>query len=92
MATDGALAELGADVRRLRPNVVIGGAAPGAERTWPGRALAVGDAVIGMRISLDCWVIRAGRIRVGDPVLLTESNAEPVQFGGWTLGAPYLAV
>lgn len=49
VATDSAVAELGADVRRLRPNILLGGVAPGAERTWAGRALAIGAALIGIR-------------------------------------------
>lgn len=48
VATDGAVAELGADVRRLRPNLLIGGVSPGAERDWPGHALVIGDAVVGL--------------------------------------------
>ena len=36
VATDGAVAELGVDRRRLRPNVVISGVEGMAERTWPG--------------------------------------------------------
>jgi uncharacterized protein len=48
VATDGAVAELGADIRRLRPNLLIGGVPADAERTWPGRALAIGDALVGI--------------------------------------------
>jgi MOSC domain-containing protein len=46
VATDGALAALGVDHRRLRPNVVIGGVADLTERAWPGRRLRIGAAVI----------------------------------------------
>jgi uncharacterized protein YcbX len=46
VATDGAVAELGYDVRRFRPNIVVGGVPGLAERTWQGRRLAVGGAVI----------------------------------------------
>ena len=46
VATDGALAGLGVDGRRLRPNLVIAGVNGLAERDWPGRRLRVGDAVI----------------------------------------------
>ncbi len=46
VATDGAVAALGVDRRRLRPNVVIGGVDGLAERGWPGRRLRVGEAVI----------------------------------------------
>jgi uncharacterized protein len=48
VATDGAVAELGVDVRRLRPNLVLGGVDGTAERTWQGRAIAVGSAVVGV--------------------------------------------
>jgi uncharacterized protein YcbX len=48
VATDGAVEELGVDVRRLRPNILIGALPADAERTWPGRALAIGDALIGV--------------------------------------------
>jgi uncharacterized protein YcbX len=46
IATDGAIAALGHDGRRLRPNLVIAGVEGLAERGWPGRMLRVGDAVI----------------------------------------------
>jgi uncharacterized protein YcbX len=46
VATDGAVAALGVDRRRLRPNVVIGGVEGLAERGWPGRRLRLGEAVI----------------------------------------------
>ena len=46
VATDGAIAALGVDHRRLRPNIVIAGVEGLAERAWPGRKLRIGDAVI----------------------------------------------
>lgn len=46
VTTDGALADLAIDVRRLRPNLVIGGVAGLAERGWQGRVLRVGDALL----------------------------------------------
>jgi uncharacterized protein YcbX len=46
IATDGAIAAFGHDGRRLRPNIVIGGVNGLAERTWEGRRLHVGDALI----------------------------------------------
>jgi hypothetical protein len=124
VATDSAVAALGEDVRRLRPNLLIGDVPPGAERTWAGRALAIGDALIGIhdlrsrcvvttidpdtgaqdvdvlrrirdefdgRVALDCWVIRPGMVRPGDPVALVDTDAEPDRLGGWIVGAPYLA-
>lgn len=48
VATDGAVAAFGHDLRRLRPNLLLGGVPADAEATWPGRALAIGDAVIGV--------------------------------------------
>jgi uncharacterized protein len=48
IATDGAIAAFGHDGRRLRPNIVIGGVNGLAERTWEGRRLHVGDALVGV--------------------------------------------
>ncbi len=48
VATDGAVAEFGRDIRRLRPNIVIGGVEGLAERAWPGGTLRIGDVVIGL--------------------------------------------
>jgi uncharacterized protein YcbX len=49
VATDGAVAAVGHDRRRLRPNLVVGGVDGLAERTWEGRALRAGSVVIGLR-------------------------------------------
>jgi uncharacterized protein YcbX len=46
VATDGAISAFGEDGRRLRPNLVIGGVAGLAERSWEGRFLRIGAAVI----------------------------------------------
>ena len=46
IATDGAVDRFGRDIRRLRPNVLIGGVAGMAEIGWPGAQLTIGDAVI----------------------------------------------
>lgn len=46
VATDGAIAALGFDGRRLRPNLVVAGVEGLAERTWPGRRLQIGEAII----------------------------------------------
>ncbi|WIM99041.1 MOSC domain-containing protein [Actinoplanes oblitus] len=48
VATDGAVSRFGHDVRRLRPNLLLAGVHADAEATWPGRALRIGDAVIGL--------------------------------------------
>jgi uncharacterized protein YcbX len=46
VATDGAAAAFGRDIRRLRPNIVIGGVEGLAEQTWPGADLHIGDAIV----------------------------------------------
>ena len=46
VATDGAIAALGVDGRRLRPNIVVSGVSGLSEREWPGRRLRIGDVVI----------------------------------------------
>lgn len=48
VATDGAVAAFGRDIRRLRPNILIGGVDGMVERDWEGKELHVGDAVIGL--------------------------------------------
>lgn len=48
VTTEAEIAELDVDGRRLRPNLVIAGAGAGEEREWPGLALRVGEAIIGM--------------------------------------------
>lgn len=46
VATDGAIAALGVDHRRLRLNIVIAGVEGLTERQWPGRRLRLGPVVI----------------------------------------------
>jgi uncharacterized protein YcbX len=46
VATDGAIAALGVDGRRLRPNIVVGGVDGLGEREWPGRRLQIGATVV----------------------------------------------
>jgi len=48
VATDGAIAALGEDGRRLRPNILIGGVDGLAERGWEGKRLHIGTVVIQM--------------------------------------------
>lgn len=48
VATDGAVAAFGRDVRRLRPNILIGGVDGLDERQWAGRELHIGDVVVGI--------------------------------------------
>jgi uncharacterized protein YcbX len=107
VATDGAVAAFGRDVRRLRPNIVVGGVEGLAERDWPGARLHIGDAIVqldslrgrchmttvdpdtlevdpdvlrdivrrfGGRLALNADVLRAGTIRIGDPVTLVDAD------------------
>jgi uncharacterized protein YcbX len=48
VATDGAVEHFGYDVGRLRPNILLGGVPGLDEFTWPGRAIRVGAALIGV--------------------------------------------
>jgi len=48
VATDGAVERFGHDVRRLRPNLVLAGVDADLEPELPGRALAIGEALIGV--------------------------------------------
>jgi len=48
VASGGAIAAFGYDGRRLRPNLVIGGVQGLAERTWEGKSLRIGDALIAL--------------------------------------------
>lgn len=46
VATDGAVAEFGRDIRRLRPNILIGGVEGMDEVSWEGAELHIGDAIV----------------------------------------------
>jgi len=48
VATDGAVASFGRDVRRLRPNILIGGVDGMSENDWPGATLRTGSAIVGL--------------------------------------------
>ena len=48
VATDGAVALFGHDIRRLRPNLVLSGVPAELEPDLPGQAFVIGDAVIGV--------------------------------------------
>jgi MOSC domain-containing protein len=48
VATDGAVAAFGRDIRRLRPNILIGGVEGMDEVTWEGASLHIGDAIVGL--------------------------------------------
>jgi len=49
VATDGAIASLGYDRRRFRPNLLVGDVPGLAERTWEGRLLSAGECLIAVR-------------------------------------------
>ncbi len=48
VATDGAVAVFGHDIRRLRPNLVLSGVPADLEPDLPGQAFLIGDAIIGV--------------------------------------------
>jgi uncharacterized protein YcbX len=48
VATDGAVAAFGRDARRLRPNLIVGGVDGLEERSWEGRVLRIGSALIAL--------------------------------------------
>src|SRR6266850_808849 len=48
VATDGAIARLGMDRRRFRPNILVSGTSGDAERSWPAKRLRIGGAVVGV--------------------------------------------
>lgn len=49
VATDGSISAFGYDLRRLRPNIVIGGVEGLAEREWQGGCLRIGKVLIGVQ-------------------------------------------
>ena len=48
VCTDGAVGRFGRDVRRLRPNILIGGVDDNAERYWEGATLRLPHAEVGV--------------------------------------------
>ena len=46
VATDGAVEAFGRDVRRLRPNILVGGVHAMDEVAWPGAELHIGEVVV----------------------------------------------
>ena len=48
VATDGAIAAFGHDSRRLRPNIIVGGVAGLAERSWEDQQLKIAEVLIGI--------------------------------------------
>jgi len=45
--------------------------------------------VFGGVLALNCWVIRPGRLQIGDPVEVIDAPEEPEHIGGWIVGADY---
>jgi len=45
--------------------------------------------VFGGELALNCWVIRPGQVRIGDPARIFPMPESPAQIGGWIVGAPY---
>ena len=46
VATDGAVGEFGRDIRRLRPNILVGGVRGMEEVHWPGGEIEIGEAIV----------------------------------------------
>ena len=104
VATDGAVAEFGRDIRRLRPNILIGGVPGMEERGWPGGELHIGDVVIRLdslrprcpmttvdpdTLARDPEVLRDIGRRFGGRLAL---NAEVVRPGPARIGDPVVFV
>jgi MOSC domain-containing protein len=98
VATDGAVAAFGRDVRRLRPNILIGGVEGLDERNWPGAELHIGDAIVRLdslrgrcqmttvdpdTLEIDSGVLRDIVRRFGNRLAL---NADVIRAGTVRLG------
>ncbi|MEO7982350.1 MAG: hypothetical protein ABI807_15845 [Sporichthyaceae bacterium] len=46
-------------------------------------------AVFGGEIALDAWVVRPGKVHVGDVVRIVPAPERPSRIGGWIVGARY---
>jgi uncharacterized protein YcbX len=81
VATDGAIAALAVDGRRLRPNVVVGGVPGLTEREWPGRQLRIGDVTVAVAQLRDRCVMTTydPDTQIQDPSVLRRIVRE---FGG----------
>jgi uncharacterized protein YcbX len=81
VATDGSVEAFGEDIRRLRPNLLFEGVPAGAESSWPGRAIAVGEVMIGVHSLRDRCVVTSIDPDSGerDPEVFTRIRRE---FGG----------
>jgi uncharacterized protein YcbX len=104
VATDGAVEAFGRDVRRLRPNIVIGGVEGLAERGWPGAELHIGDAIVrldSLRSRCHMTTVDPDSLRVNPDVLREivrrfgnklALNAEVVRGGTIRVGDPVTIV
>jgi hypothetical protein len=65
----------------VRANIVLDRIEPGAERTWIGRRVRIGGAELLITalpkncLGVYAGVVRAGTVRLGDPVLLVEEDS-----------------
>lgn len=104
VATDGAVAAFGRDIRRLRPNILVGGVLGLDERTWPGGTLHIGQAIVRLdslrgrcpmttvdpdTLERDPEVLRDIGRRFGGRLAL---NAEVLQPGRIQVGDPIVLV
>lgn len=104
VATDGAVAAFGRDIRRLRPNILVGGVVGFDERTWPGGTLHIGQAIVRLdslrgrcpmttvdpdTLERDPEVLRDIGRRFGGRLAL---NAEVLQPGRIQVGDPIVLV
>ena len=100
VATDGAVAAFGRDVRRLRPNIVIGGVEGLAEREWLEAELHIGEAIVrldSLRSRCVMTTIDPDTLRL-DPQVLRDIvrrfdnklalNAEVIRGGTLRVGDP----
>ncbi len=100
VATDGAVAAFGRDIRRLRPNILIGGVEGLAERDWPDAELHIGEAIVRLdslrgrcqmttidpdTLEVDPGVLRDIVRRFGNQLAL---NADVVRAGTIQIGDP----
>jgi len=77
-ATDGAVAWMGVDGRRFRPNLLIEGVSELAERSWPGSSLRIGEALVAVRwICKRCVITTLDPVTAAvDPAVLRRINAD----------------
>ncbi len=97
VTTDGAIAALGVDHRRLRPNLVIGGVSGLEERDWEGRYLAVAHSVVGLahlrgRCVITTWDPESGTQDVGVLHRIVREFGGKFALDAWTARPGRLAL